>query len=405
VTAGRRIAGNPEAQPPTVETFVPLGESDMRASIRPTVAEVSLGAVTRNAARIASVVGGAAVWAVIKADAYGHGAVRVAQALQGGRCAGLAVSLVEEGMELRAAGVVSPIVVLSAYYGRCHRQVLDEQLTPVVYDPVDLALFSEAAVARGQMAAVHIKVETGMNRLGIAPGNVAEVLEKARRLPGLRIAGLCTHLASADAVDPAVTAQALAVFSHSLTVAAQAGLSGLTNHAANSAAAVRFPSARFQAVRPGLALYGAMSSDAVTVEGLEPALRLSTRVMAVHPVAAGGTVSYGGEWRARRPSLIATLPVGYADGYPRHVRGAETVLHGKRVPVVGAVCMDMMMVDVTEVPGATLGDVVTLIGRPDGAPAGDAGTITVDELARWAGTINYEILCGISKRVPRVYRV
>jgi alanine racemase len=406
VTAGRRIAGSPEAQPPTVETFVPLGESDMRASIRPTVAEVSLGAVTRNAARIASMVGGSAVWAVVKADAYGHGAVRIAQALEGGRCAGLAVSLVEEGMELRAAGVASPIVVLSAYYDRCHRQVLDEHLTPVVYDPVDLALFSEAAVARGQLAAVHIKVETGMNRLGVAPGRLAEVLQTARKLPGLRIAGLCTHLASADALDPGATTRALAVFSESLAVAAQAGLSGLTNHAANSAAAVRFPAARLQAVRPGLALYGAMSSDGVAVEGLEPALRLSTRIMAVHPIAAGATVSYGGEWRAQRPSLIATLPVGYADGYPRHVRGAQTVLHGKRVPVVGAVCMDMMMVDVTEVSGAAVGDVVTLIGRPTGVPADHgAAAITVDELARWAGTINYEILCGISKRVPRVYRV
>jgi len=387
----------------------------MRTSIRPTVAEISLGAITRNTERIAALVGGSALWAVIKADAYGHGAVRVARAL-GDRCAGLAVSLVEEGMELRAAGVPAPIVVLSAYYDRCHRQVLDEALTPVVYDPVDLALFSQAAVARGSIASVHIKIETGMNRLGVAPAQLPAVLERARALSGVRIAGLCTHLASADAADTTVTTDALAIFEGCLRVAARAGLSGLVNHAANSAAAIRFPGARFQAVRPGLGLYGAMSSGVVRAPGLEPAMRLSTRIMAIHPVAPGATVSYGGEWRATRPTLIATLPVGYADGYPRHVRGAETLLRGKRVPVVGAVCMDMMMVDVTDVPGASLGDVVTLLGEDAGArgvrdaatPAGferpSAATINVDELARWAGTVNYEIMSGISKRVPRVYR-
>ena len=384
----------------------------MRTSIRPTVAEGNLGAIARNAERIRAAVGRAALWAVIKADAYGHGAVRVARAL-GDCCAGLAVSLVEEGMELRAAGVPAPIVVLSAFYDRCHGQVLDEHLTPVVYDPHDLALFSEAAVARGRVASVYIKVETGMNRLGVARERLPGLLEDAKALAGLRVVGLCTHLACADAADPAPTMEALAVFEECLRVAGRAGLTGLCNHAANGAAAIRFPAARFQAVRPGLALYGAMSSEVVRLGALEPALRLSTRIMALHPVAPGATVSYGGEWRATRPSLIATLPVGYADGYPRHVRRAETLLRGKRVPVVGAVCMDMMMVDVTDVPGAALGDVITLIGDDrggrsagDGADSGaPSAAITVDELARWAGTINYEILCGISKRVPRVYRV
>ena len=417
MVGGRKITDRSGAQsPPTTETFVPLGEADMRTSIRPTVAEISLGAIARNAERISALVGDSALWAVVKADAYGHGAVRVARALGalGDRCAGLAVSLVEEGMELRGAGVAAPIVVLSAYYDRCHRQVLDEALTPVVYDPVDLALFSEAAVARGSVASVHIKIETGMNRLGVAPAELPALLERARALSGIRIAGLCTHLASADAADVTATTDALAVFESCLGIASRAGLSGLVNHAANSAAAVRFPRARFQAVRPGLALYGAMPSEVVRVPGLEASMRLSTRIMAIHPVAPGGTVSYGGEWRATRPTLIATLPVGYADGYPRHVRGAHTLLRGKRVPVVGAVCMDMMMVDVTDVPGASLGDVVTLLGEDAGAshpraagPGGgrpSATTIEVDELARWAGTVNYEIMSGISKRVPRVYR-
>lgn len=378
--------------------FVPSAEGDMRASIRPTVAEVDLGAIARNVERLAAALGGPALWAVIKADAYGHGAVPVARALAN-RCPALAVSLVEEALELRAAGIAMPIVVLSAYYDHCHGLVLDEGLTPVVYDPADLELFSRAAIARGRLAELHLKVETGMNRLGISPQKLPAVLDQVARLPGLRVAGLSTHLACADSVDGTSTTEALSLFRECLAMAQARGLTSLVNHAANSAAAIRFPAARFQAVRPGLAIYGAMSSAVVPLAGLEPALRLGTRIMAVHDVPAGATVSYGGEWRATRPSVIATLPIGYADGYPRHVRGAQVLLRGKRVGIVGAVCMDMMMVDVTDCPGVDVGEPITLLGK-DGSAA-----ITVDEVASWAGTINYEILSGISKRVPRVYKI
>lgn len=405
MAGGTKIDDGSSAEAPAGEPFGPLAEVDLRASVRPTVAEVDLGAIVRNAERLKALVGGAAVWGVIKADAYGHGAVQVARALAG-RCPALAVSLVEEALELRAAGVATPIVVLSAYYDHCHAQVLDERLTPVVYDPADLESFSRAAVGRRQGASLHLKIETGMNRLGIAPARLPAVLDRVAELPGLRVAGFSTHLASADAPDPSATAAALSIFGEALKAAGARGLSGLVNHAANSAAAVRFPAARLQAVRPGLALYGAMSSRVVQVPGLEPALRFVTRIMAIHAITAGETVSYGGEWRAARPSLIATLPVGYADGYPRHVRGARVLVRGKRVDIVGVVCMDMMMIDVTDVAGAAVGDLVTLLGTEPGAAGtpGGAATITVDELAAWAGTINYEILCGISKRVPRVYK-
>ena len=396
----RNILASMSAQPVTSGPRLPRGEQDLRASIRPTVAEVDLGAIVRNAGRVAAVVGDAAVWAVIKADAYGHGAVPVARALAA-RCPRVAVSLVEEALELRAAGLRMPIMVLSAYYDRCHGQVLDENLTPVVYDQADLALFSDAALSRGRLCDVHVKVETGMNRLGIAPARLRALLGDLDRYPGIRVAGLCTHLASADALDEAATARALSIFGDCVADAERRGFSSLTNHAANSAGAIRFPGARFHAVRPGLALYGAMPSAAVALPGLEPAMRLSTRIMAVRDVAIGETVSYGGEWRAARNSVIATLPVGYADGYPRHVRGAETLLRGKRIPVVGVVCMDMMMVDVTDVPGVGVGDEVTLLGTDRQSDA----AITADDLAAWAGTINYEILSGISKRVPRVYKI
>jgi alanine racemase len=276
--------------------------------------------------------------------------------------------------------------------------VLAHRLTPVVYDLADLERFAAAAARRGRRADVHVKIDTGMSRLGIPISEVPRLLARLRELPSLRLAGLSTHFASADLTDADVTRAALARFEACLAQARAAGFEGLTNHTANSAAAVRFPEARYGAVRPGLALYGAMPSVHVTLAGLEPALRLTTRIMSVHEVAPGTSVSYGGLWRASRPSRIATVPIGYADGYPRHVRGAQVLLRGRRAPIVGAVCMDMLMVDVTDVAGAREGDVVTLIGAD-----GDQ-VISVDEIARWAGTINYEILCGLSKRVPRVLR-
>ncbi len=352
----------------------------------------------RNLARLRRLMGSRpGVFGVVKADAYGHGAVAVARSLEP-LCHMLAVSLVEEGLELRAAGIRAPILVLGAYYNHHHDEVLAERLTPVVYDPGDLERFGAAAARRGRRIDVHVKIDTGMSRLGIAPTAAEPTLARVSNLPSLRLAGLCTHFASADLAETASTDVALAEFSVLLERARQLGFRGLTNHAANSAAAVRFPAARLDAVRPGLALYGAMPSEIVAVAGLERALSLRTQIMSVRDLAPGTAVSYGGTWRASRPSRIATLPIGYADGYPRHVRGAQVLLGGQRVPIVGAVCMDMMMIDVTDLPPEALDGPIILIGR-DGAEE-----ITIDDLAHWAGTISYEILCGISKRVPRVLR-
>jgi len=381
-------------------TQVPFAEVDIRTSIRPTVAEIDLGAIQRNLLRLREAVGDSVgVFGVVKADAYGHGAVAVARALEP-LCSALAVSLVEEGLELRAAGVRAPVIVLGAYYGGHHDDVLAERLTPVVYDIADLERFADAASRRGRPAEIHIKVDTGMSRLGVAIEDLPAALARVHALNGLRLAGLCTHLASADLPDAEQTERALDRFESCVAAAKRAGFDGLCNHAANSAAAVRFPRSRIDAIRPGLALYGAMPSRQVRLLGLEPAMRLTSRIMAVHDIAPGTGVSYGWIWRARRPSRIATLPIGYADGYPRHVTGAEALVGGWRVPVVGAVCMDMMMIDVTDLPPAEtgMGATVTLIGRD-----GDQ-TITVDDLAGWAGTVSYEILCGISKRVPRSLR-
>jgi alanine racemase len=395
------LASKPRVAETAAEgSFVPYAEVDIRTSIRPTVAEIDLGAVQRNLTRFRERIGrSVAVFGVVKADAYGHGAVPVARALEP-LCSALAVSLVEEGLELRAAGIRAPIFVLGAYYNRHQDDVIAQRLTPVVYDMGDLERFGAVAARRGRRIDVHVKVDTGMSRLGVSVDELPRVLARFGDLPALRLAGLCTHLASADLPDATVTEQALDKFDVCMEQARQEGFADLAHHAANSAAAIRFPRARLSAVRPGLALFGAMPSHHVAVADLEPALRLSTRIMAIHDIAVGTPVSYGGQWRAARPSRVATLPLGYADGYPRHVRDAQVLVGGRRVPIVGAVCMDMLMIDVTDVPPADagLGASVTLIGR-DGAEQ-----ITVDDLAGWAGTLNYEILCGISKRVPRIMR-
>jgi alanine racemase len=344
----------------------------------------------------------------------------VARALEP-ECPALAVSLVEEGLELRAAGIVCPIIVLGAHYGRCHLEVLDARLTPVIYDPADIEPFAAAARRRNRVLDVHVKIDTGMSRLGLSPAEFPAALGRLRQAGGLRLAGLCTHFASPELEDgstrDAMTrfrpciAEALGRGAGATAVAAVPAGSAPGSaerpwlHAANSAAAIRHPDTRLDAVRPGLVLYGATPAPNVAVPGLEPALRLTTRVMAIRTIPPGTAVSYGGQWVAARPTRVATLPVGYADGYPRHVRGAEVLVRGRRCPVIGAVCMDMLMIDVTDVagPGAgsgevSVGDRVALLG------AQGAEAITVDELARAAGTINYEILCGISKRVPRVYK-
>jgi alanine racemase len=237
-----------------------------------------------------------------------------------------------------------------------------------------------------------------MNRLGIQPEALPAFLEMAARYPHLELTGLCTHFASADLKRPGATREQIVRFEHCLSIAAAHGLVPDVVHAANSAAAVRFPEARYRAIRPGLALYGAMPSAVVARPELESVLSLRTKIMALHDVAAGQGVSYGGLWRPVRRARVATLPIGYADGYPRHIRGAEVLIRGRRAPVVGAVCMDMMMIDVSRVPGASVGDPVTLIGRDHEV------AITIDHVARWADTASYEILCGISKRVPRIYR-
>jgi len=333
---------------------------------------------------------------VVKADAYGHGAVSVAAALERAGVDGFAVSLLEEGIELRRA-TRAPVLVLGGYYGSAHRALLDHDLTPIVFDPGDLEKLARAA-RPGRRVPMHVKVDTGMARLGVPLAALDDFFAHLRKFDNLEVQGLCTHLASADADDPEPTTEQLTCFETARASAQRAGLKPTLLHAANSAGAVRFAASRYDLVRPGIALLGDSAAPIAELPGAQPVLRLVTRVIALREVPTGAPVSYGGLWRAPRRSRIATLPLGYADGYPRRMTGTgEVLIAGQRVPVVGAVCMDMFMVDVTDVPTAQVGSEVVLLGQQQGE------RISARDWASWVGSVNYEIYCGISKRVPRVY--
>jgi len=370
---------------------------DIRTDIRPTVAEVDLGALRKNVDVVQAEVGeSVGILAVVKADAYGHGAVACARSLER-KVWGFAVSLVEEGVELRRGGVNAPIVVLGNFYGLSHRDVVAYRLTPVVSDEGDLERFARAADdLSSPKVQYHLKIDTGMSRMGVRPERLGAFRERARAIAGVELTGLCTHLADADGDDPDPTRRQLDVFARCRRQLEASGFHVGLTHVANSAGTVRFPDARFDLVRPGLALYGYATAKN-TWAGLTPAMSLKSRIVAVRDLPAGTSVSYGGLHRTDAPARIATVPIGYADGYSRRLTGrAQVLVGGRRCSVVGAITMDMCMVDVTAVD-ARVGDEVVLLG------AQGAERVGAEELAAWGGTIVWEVFCGVSKRVPRVY--
>ncbi|MBI5069594.1 MAG: alanine racemase [Deltaproteobacteria bacterium] len=378
--------------------------------VRPTEAEVDLAAIAGNY-RLAVEVGGRHGVAVVKADAYGHGAVPVARALAAAGAPWLGVALVEEGLELRAANVQLPILVLAGAFGDAWDEVLRQRLTPVLTSAGQIAALGAAARAWRVRAEAHLELDTGMGRLGASPAELPGLVAALRANPEVSLTGLCTHFAGADTGDDEGSARQAVLFREAAEALAAEGLSPLL-HATNSAATLRVPGVRQELSRPGILLYGYLSygpeldapAEARSAAArLQPALTWRTAVVHLKEVPAGTRISYGGHWTAARPSRIATLPVGYADGYDRRLSGrpgygrAEVLVRGRRAPVVGTVCMDLVMVDVTDVPGVAPGDEVVLLG------AQGSERIGADELARRAGTISYEILCGISRRVPRRY--
>lgn len=363
--------------------------------MRPTVAEVSLAALGDNCRQARELVGsGVDVMAVVKADAYGHGAVAAARAFVTGGAAALGVSTVEEGVELRRAGITAPIVVLGGVFRGEGAAVAEHALEAAVW-----SLGCARALAAAGPVAVHVKIETGMGRLGIDPADARAFGEALRGIDGLKIRGVFSHLASADAVDTAAARAQIARFRDAVAALAAGGVRPPLVHLANSAAVLCEPAAHFTMVRPGLMLYGYAPAPHLAVRAqLRPAMHLRTAVAQARRVPSGTPVGYGGTFVTARPSTIAVLPIGYADGYHRLASNrAQVLVRGRRVPVAGRVCMDHTMVDVTDMGEVAAGEPVVLFGAQDGT------TLGADELAGWCDTIPYEMLTAVGRRVPRRY--
>ncbi len=368
--------------------------------IRRTRVEVDLAAIVANARAVRSLAG-TDVYAVVKADGYGHGAVAVAQALTRAKAAaGFAVSLVEEGVTLREAGITAPVLVMGPSQHGGEDEMVMAGLTPVIGSADDLDAIAAIAQRRQRPIEAHLKIDTGMGRLGVAVDQ-AGALAKMAANNGVQLVGLMTHFACADTDDPddptSMTREQLAQFAIADRAVIAAGAPVRIRHAANSSGALLFAEARFDLVRAGIAIYG----NGRWPEGAEPtsAMRLVTEVAQLRAIETGASIGYGATWRATRPSRLAVLPVGYADGLPRRASGhAEVAIRGKRVPLVGRISMDIAVADVTEIPDVVVGDPAVLLGRAAGGVS-----ISVAEYGAWAGLSEYEVTCGMSKRVPRTY--
>ncbi len=370
---------------------------------RPTVAEIDLEALRFNLAQLRRLTGGKAeVLGVLKANAYGHGAVEVGRELEKSGAGIFGVATAEEGLALRHSGISTEILILAGIYREDFPSVIDYQLTPVIYNlEVARALHDYGKQSRRRIP-VHLKVDTGLSRLGIPWRKWEPALDVFKSLEYLQIDGLMSHLSAAESGKPddeSFTEEQRRRFHACLESARSRGILPRYIHLANSAATALREPARFNLVRPGLMLYGLYPSPALKeLLPLRPVLRWKTAVLSLKHVPAGDPVSYGRTHRCQGESLIAALPVGYADGYSRRLSNrGEVLIRGKRARVAGVVCMDLTMADVSAIPGVQTGDEVVLLGKQG------AEEISASELASWMDTISYEVLCAIGERVPRVY--
>ncbi len=364
------------------------------SSLRPTRAEILLDAIGHNLKVVRAAARGRKVLAVVKADAYGHGVVPVAQRLQAEGVDGFGVALAEEGLELREAGIDRAILVLNGINGGAHREIVAAGLTPVVYELAEARAFD--AVAGGRPLDVHLKVDTGMGRLGVPFRELPDFLRELRRHRSIRIAGLMTHLSTADS-DPAYVAEQMARFQRAEGLVRRFGHEPSVLHAANSAAVFRHPETHCDWVRPGLAIFGYPGSSTLDPP-LRPAMRWRTEVLQLRTLQPGESAGYGRSFRAVLPTRLATLPLGYGDGLLRSASNrGQVLIRGIRCSIVGNISMDLTTVDVTAVPGVAIGDEALLLGEQEG------NALDARDLAAAAGTIPYEVLTNVSRRVPRLY--
>ena len=371
---------------------------------RPTVCEIDLRALKNNYTIIKERAGREAkVLAVVKADAYGHGALKVSRTLENLGVDYLGVAILEEALELRGGGIKSPIVILGGLFEGQEDTVIEHDLTPVIYSLSSAERLNRAATNRGIRCKVHVKIDTGMGRIGVQPEEVDEFFKNLGNMQALEVEGVATHFSSADAPSDdtasSYTRRQIKKFEECLKEIESLGFDIPLRHTANSAALFSFPESRLNLVRPGIMLYGAYpSADSDRVEGLKGVMSLKTKIMDLKEVKKGFRVSYGGSYITPGNAKIAVLPVGYADGYNRKLSNTgEVLVRDNRARVAGKVCMDMTMIDVTDIEGVQIGDEVILFG------GNDEGCISAGEVAEKIGTIPYEVFCGISKRVPKVY--
>jgi len=366
-----------------------------------TRAEVDLGALAYNYHQLRRFAPASVKFlAVVKADAYGHGAIPVSKKLEGLSADFLGVAWVQEGIELRNGGIKKPILVLSGIYEEEVEEVLDYNLTPMVYRLEIAQALSSAASKRGKKVPVHLKVDTGMGRIGVLAEEAPAFANRVRQFENLEIEGIASHLSTADEGDSAFASMQLERFSRTIEEMKRLAIDPPFCHIANSAALVNLPAAHFTLVRPGIMLYGSYPSPSLKDKvSLRQVMSWKSHIADLKKLPAGYPISYGRTFITQRPSLIAAIPVGYADGYNRLFSNrGEVLIKGMRAPVAGRVCMDWTMVDVTAITGVEVGDEVVLMGSQSGQE------ITPEEMGGWIGTISYEILCSVGKRVSRIYK-
>jgi alanine racemase len=366
-----------------------------------TKAEVDLGALAYNYHQLRQLAPPSVKFlAVVKADAYGHGAIPVSKKLEELGADFLGVATVKEGAELRNGGIKRPILVLSGIYQEEVEDVLAYQLTPMVYRLEIAEALATAARKKGQKIPVHIKVDTGMGRIGVLSEDAPAFVNRVRKFENLAIEGVASHFATTDEGISSFTEKQLKRFARTIEEMKKLAIDPPFCHIANSAALVNLPSAHLTLVRPGIMLYGSYPSPSLKDKvSLRQVMSWISLIADLKQVPEDYSISYGRTFVTQRPSIIAAIPVGYADGYNRLFSNrGEVLIKGMRAPVVGRVCMDWTMVDVTDIPGVEVGDEVVLMGSQLGQK------ITPEELGEWIGTIPYEILCAVGKRVQRIYK-
>lgn len=341
------------------------------------------------------------IMAIIKADGYGHGAVPIAKSLDSIGVDAFGIAIIEEGIELRKAGINKPLLILGYTSKRQYRQLVEYDITPAIFQRSAAEELAEEALKQNRTAKIHIKLDTGMSRIGFCD-NIESIKEikKIAELKGIKIEGIFSHFACADEADKTSAHSQLDRYLKFVKQLEEEGVFIPVKHISNSAGIIDLPEAQLNMVRSGISTYGLYPSDEVAKDKihLRPAMELKTHVSFVKEVGAGVGVSYGSTYVTNKKTIIATIPVGYGDGYPRQLSSRGRVLiHGKFAPIIGRICMDQFMVDVTEIENVKQDDIVTLIGR-DGNQS-----ITVEEVADMAYSFNYEFICNIGKRIPRIY--